>query len=468
MHLPILHQLRPYFILSAFLIRFAAGQAIGAESASTALTYGGDLRVRNEYMNNALSLSGDATGHDQDYYRIRARFWSSWMAAESLAFNARLAAEPRVWMESPSFSKQHPGRGTEWRFGLVDNLNAQWHGSFGDNWTVTGTAGRQDVQFGETGRRWLVADGTPADGSWTSFFDAARVCFDNRSAGLKFDLVALQTRAMPASNLPILGNRKTYSLTEQNEKGLILHATIDISESAQVNGYYIYKHDDRSLASGDNADIHTFGARIAVSPSEHWRCDAEAALQFGSKEDATLKWSDPGPGRRDIRAWGGNARLSYLFKDAMNNRLSLELEYLSGDDPDTREDEMFDILWGRYPRWSDAYAFACTLETGGRIAQMNNLLRIGPVWSLSPLKKLTLNASYAMLVAPESTPTRATKAELFSFSGHTRGQLWFISARYQFTRALSGLLVAEAIRQGDFYAHGNTESFIRAELSVRF
>ena len=467
MHLPKPQRLA---LLLSSLALFAAHDTIAADApASDALTFGGDLRVRNEYLNNDLTLNDSVTGHDQDYYRIRTRVWTAWKAEEFLVFNLRLAAEPRVWMESPTASKQHPSMGTEWRYGIVDCLNARWTGKFGDAWDVTSTLGRQDILLnGDPGKWWLVADGTPGEGSWTLFFDALRFTFENKPAGLKFDLVFLQSRALPDGTLPILGARKTYALTEQNERGILLYATKDVSPAFQATGYFIYKQDSRVLANGDSADIYTLGTRLVGSPAEHWHYDVEAAYQFGSKNDPSIKWATPFYGRRDLCAWGANGRVSYLFKDAMDNRVSLEFEYLSGDDPKTGKDEMFDVLWGRFPNWSDACIFAYATETGGRMGQMNNLLRIGPSWSLKPTKDFTLTAALAFLYAPESSPTRAAKPALFSFDGHDRGELWQLTAKYQFSKALSGLLVGELIHQGDFYEDNSTECFLRAEMMVKF
>lgn len=456
------------FLLPLCLTVCTAGHYASAQSTAEPLSFGGDLRVRNEYMNNSLSLTDDAVGHDQDYYRIRTRIWSAWKAADSLVFNVRMAAEPRVWTGSPTFVKQYTHSGTEWRYGIVDSLNAKWSCNVGDSWTFTGTIGRQDLQLGDPGRWWLVADGTPGDGSWTSFFDALRVTLENKAEGLKIDFVAMQNRALPDGVLPVLGDRKTYTLAEQNERGLILYVTKDVSTSLQASGYFIYKADDRVSANGDDADIYTLGARLSGNPSVNWRYDLEAAGQFGSKNDPMLKGSEAFNGRREIRAWGADAKISYLFHDSMENNISLECEYLSGDDPDTKDDEMFDVLWGRYPRWSDAYAFAYAQETGGKLTQMNNLFKIGPSWSVSPTKKLLIRSAYALLFAPESTPTRATNGNLFGRDNHMRGQLWQVSARYQFTKELSGLLVAECFKQDDFYADECLDSFLRFEMQVKF
>jgi hypothetical protein len=371
-------------------------------------------------------------------------------------------------MESPTFSKQHPGQGTEWRYAIIDGLSVRWKQDIGDSWSMVSNIGRQDILLGDPGKWWLVADGSPSDGSFTSFFDAARVTFENKASKTKIELIALRTRAMPDSNLSILGSANTYSMAEQNENGLILYATVEPLANLSCSGYFIYKHDDKVLSSGDNADIYTLGARIAGTPSEHWSYDAEAALQWGEKEDASLKWSSAGVGLRDIRAWGANASLNYLFKDSLKNKLSLSFEYLSGDDPNTKEDEMFDILWGRYPRWSDSYVFSYVKETGGRISQMNNLVRIGPSWSVSPTATLNITTTYAILLAPESTPTRATSPALFSNDGHNRGQLWQLVVSKQFTKHLSGRLCAELLSQGNFYANKDMQSFVRLELTTRF
>lgn len=454
-------------LLTLFPLENAFGQAVTSAQPDM-LTTGCDIRFRNEYMNNSLSLSDKATGHEQDYYRIRARAWAALRATQSLSFNARVTLEPRIWMESPTIARQHPGMGAEARYTIVDTLNAKWTYAVDEDWSLSLTAGRQDVQLGDVGKWWLVADGSPGDGSWTSYFDALRFTFEHKPSHTKIDLIALESRAMPDSNLPILGARSTYSLTEQNEQGLIAYVTQDITPSTQWSGYAIYKKDSKVLANGDDGETYTFGSRVSGRITDNWRYDCEGALQCGWKEDGTIKRADVVSGRRDVRAWGANARLSYLFNDSMQNKVSFECEYLSGDDPHTDNDEMFDVLWGRYPRWSDACAFAYAQETGGKLGQMNNLMRIGPSWSCSPVKPLSLSVAYALLMAPESTPTRATNAALFGFDSHMRGQLWQVVAKYQFSKKVSALVSGELVAPGDFYANKDTQSFVRVELYTRF
>ena len=456
--------------LGLFVSVVAYAETIATQApASSIFSFGGDVRFRNEYFNNDLTLNDTTAGHEQDYFRTRTRFWVSYVPVSAFTFNARLAAEPRTWMLQPTFAKQHPGLGTEWRYAIVDLLNAKWTLAPEGPWAITCTAGRQDIQLGEAGSWWLVADGTPGDGSWTTFFDALRISIENKKTKAKLDFVALSQRAVPDSNLGIIGARNTYSLTEQNEKGLMLYASIPVAPETRLDSYAFYKRDRKAFSTGDTANIYTVGSRVYGTQGEHWSYSTEAAVQGGSKTDGAIKWSGTVGKERDIRAWGTNARLTYLLKDTWSNKFNLNFEYLSGDDPKTQDkDEMFDILWGRYPRWSDAYAFAYAPETGGKIAQLNNLIRLGPSWSMSPSKTLNISAAYSILLAPEAVPTRATNSSLFSFNGHKRGDYCQLVVRQQFNKNLSGLVCLEILTQGNFYVNRDMQSFLRMEIATQF
>jgi hypothetical protein len=431
------------------------------------LVWGGDLRVRNEYFNNALTLSATTPAHEQDLFRVRARFWSTATIAPDLSFNLRLAAEPRIW-EKPAFAKQHPGTGTEWRYGIIDTFNLKWARAFGLPLTIT--AGRQDVQFGDTLNWWLVGDGTPVDGSWAFFLDSVRASLEAPEIKTKFDLVAINQHARPDTWLPILGQEGTYGLTEQNERGVILYASNKSLPDTQVDGYFIFKKDDAVFAYSDNGNIYTLGGKVSGSPSPHWRYSAEGAGQWGWKQDSSVRTPvNVGALRRDLHAYGWNTKLSYLFKDPRDNQVSLVGEYLSGDDPNTTgKDEMFDVLWGRWPRFSELYIYSYPMENSGKVAQLNNLLRVGASWSLVPVKGTTFSMTYNAWFAPESVPTRTLNPALFSCSGNFRGHFVQLVLRRQFSKHLSGNLLGELLWQGDYYVRRDTVSYLRGELLVTF
>ena len=159
------------------------------------LTWGADLRLRNEYFNNALTLNQGAIRHEQDYFRFRERLWTSIMPVTNLSVNARLATEQREWMK-PSYSSQYGTRsGLEERYVILDNANVKWNNAF--DLPLSITAGRQDIMFGDPLNWWLVADGTPGDGSWTMYFDSIRANYDAKEIKTKFDVVYIYQNALP-------------------------------------------------------------------------------------------------------------------------------------------------------------------------------------------------------------------------------------------------------------------------------
>lgn len=441
-----------------------------AKNPTDWLSWGADFRPRNEYYHEIVSLTEGDDLHEQDVTRFRTRLWATATVITNVTLNARVSAEPRLW-NKPSFVTVFKGNsGMEWRYGIIDNLNAKWDHILGTSLSIS--AGRQDVQMGDPLDWWLVADGTPADGSWTFFLDSVRMGYAADSINTKLDLIYIHQSAHPSDWLPTLGNSSEYSLVEQHERGVILYASNKSIKNTQVDGYFIYKHDDREdfsiqgnrKFSGDNADIYTLGGKITGTPAPHWLYSLEGAYQFGQKEDTILGVRDA----RQIDAFGGKGKLTYALLDPMKNQFSLTGEFLSGDDKSTDSDEMFDILWGRWPRWSELYVYSYIVETGGRIAQMNNIARIGPMWSIRPLEKLTFSAAYNVLLAPESTPTRALNPGAFSGNGNFRGHYAQTVLRYQFSKNVAAHLWGEGIWEGDYYKNRDFLSFVRAEVLFTF
>ena len=111
---------------------------------------------------------------------------------------------------------------------------------------------------------------------------------------------------------------------------------------------------------------------------------------------------------RDISAYGGKAKLNYLFRDRWNNQLSLNAEYLSGDDPDTDDkDEMLRPPLGPLAAVERALHLSLRVRNQRQDRQMNNLIRFGPAWSCNPMKGMSLSAAYNALFAPQDRPLAA-------------------------------------------------------------
>jgi phage baseplate assembly protein gpV len=436
-------------------------------------TWGADLRLRNEYMNNNIFLNESAPLHEQDYFRFRERIWASVMPLTNVSVNARFAGEQREWMK-PSAAGQYGGReGFEERYGILDNAYVKWSNIGGVPLSLS--AGRQDVQFGEPMNWWLVADGTPNDGSWTFFLDSIRAAFDAKDIQTKVDVVYIYQNARPDAWIPTLGRSSTYSpaynLTEQNEQGVILYLSNKSVKDLQIDGYFIYKRDNQAYSTGDNADIYTIGSKISGTPATNWAYSVEGAYQFGHKQDANVgaDYVNSTTDWRTINAYGANGKLTYLFRDKYNDQVSLIGEFLSGDDPNTKgTDEMFDILWGRYPRWSELYVYSYVMETSKRNGQMNNIIRFGPNWTCTPIKDTTFSATYNAMFSPVDTPTRAFSPSLFTNNGNFRGHYLQTILKHKFNDHVSAHLWGEFVWMGNYYQQRDLMTFLRAEVLFTF
>ena len=459
------------------------------------ITWGADVRLRNEYVNSALTLSDGAARHEQDYFRFRERIWASLMPVTNVSANLRLAAEQREWMKPANASqyfvvnKTVSRSGFEERYGILDNANLKWANIMDQPLSIA--AGRQDIALGDPDDWWLVLDGTPGDGSWTFFLDSIRTTYELKEAKTKFDVIYIYQNAMPDEWIPTIGESgdnmlrdgttKPYYLTEQNEQGVILYLSNKSVKDMQIDGYFIYKRDTRThtsvLSNGDNADIYTIGSKITGTPADHLSYSVEGAYQFGCKQDPMVgaAYVNSKTDWRQIDAYAAKLRVNYLFKDQMQNQVSLVGEFLSGDDPNTKgRDEMFDVLWGRWPRWTELGTWDFATETGGKYLQMNNLGRVGLNWNVTPVKGLNFNAMYNALFAPEATPTRditgtsAANPERFSKNGNFRGHYAQGILKYQWNKYVTTQVKGELLWEGNYYAQRDLMVFLRTEINLTF
>ena len=400
------------------------------------LKVGADLRFRQIYQDNRRLTERDSSG-DRVWQRYRARAWATIRPAEDLEFTIRFATEPRYFFKPDDLPEQLIREEV-----LVDQFSIRWAKALG--LPVTITAGRQDITLGDG---WLVRRGTSRDGSRTNFFDAIRTTLDLADVQTKLDLIYLRNHANSSWFIRPF-NDIDLDLSEQDETGVIVYASNRSCKDTVIDGYFIYKHDDKVAADGNNADIYTFGARVAGPAGESWKYRLEAAPQFGHKNGVT------------IHALGANSELTYLLKDKLNNRLRMGYEYRSGDSKPGGE---FDILWGRWIQWSDAFTGNVdTLE--GQSHRSANIHRLTAGWTCDPAEKLELLFDYHLLFADRNTFSGTTG---FSNNGLFRGQLLTAALNYVFNEHLKGHLKAELFCPGNYYdkTRNDVAVYLQYELS---
>ncbi|HNQ23033.1 MAG TPA: alginate export family protein [Phycisphaerae bacterium] len=404
-------------------------------------TWGFDLRLRETYIGNAITLDKRNPDHEWHWQRQRIRLWGTFTPLDNLEFNARIAWEGKHFDRPLSFANWSPTST------VFDRLNVKWKDIADTGLTLQ--AGRQDLMLGE---QWLVMDGTPLVGSSNAYFDAVRLTFDWDRIHSTLNLVYLEQDAEEDNWFRPLDDERRY-IVEHDETGAIVWFTNKSLPKTQFDAYFIYTRRTPALANGDQAEVYTVGARAGHQFQERLKGYVNLAGQFGRKNGEPLC------------AFGSLDRLSYDLDDPWKSVLRLDYEFLSGDKPGTDTNEAFDILWGRWPRFSEMYIYTYAGET--RIGDMTNLHRVALGWTGHPNAKLELCSDYHLLFADQNT---FADRPGFSGGGCFRGQLLSTVLNYKFTPWLSGQLLGEFLFPGDYYtdARNDPALFLRAQLMFSF
>ena len=428
------------------------------------LEMGADARFREHAGYNWTGLDNDQvyngkSDNNWHWQRYRLRWWTKAKLDEDNDINTRMTWEFRTYDLPPSKDQS-----TDFDEIIIDNLNWTSRNIFDSSATLI--LGRQDIKLGEG---WLVADGTPVDGSRTFYFDAARVSYDLREK-TKLDLIYVDQHPNSDWFLKPINDRNKY-VTQQQEHGAILYLTDKTFEPTQFEGYFIYKNDNpvdtpaRNFSSGSiskfsrKAEIFTFGGAVSGAISSNWNYRVEGAIQGGSAAGPAS--SNIGT-TEQLRAFGQKSNLEYCFKDPKDNKVHVTYEYLSGDDPGTTRVESFSPLWGEWPQWSELYQpYITSLEDN----QVSNLHRVAFGHKFKPNTKWEIMTDYHLLWADQNTYRGTSK---FTNSGNFRGHLLTCWARYNFTKHFKGNLVGEYFLPGSYYASGNRDNALYFHFTIEY
>lgn len=429
------------------------------------LEMGLDLRLREVYTRNMLTVSDRMEG-DKHFQRIRPRWSTKWTLDDDVTFSTRLTWE--FWNHcyprggAGAFFGQ---RSTDFDEAIFDHMNIQFRNAF--DLPLTLTVGRQDIILG-TG--WLVLDGTPADGSRTIFFDAVRGTYQ-LSDTAKLDMIYLQqyddeSKWLKPFNHSAVRDRR-HLTQNQDEKGVILYLTNNVTEDFGFDAYYMFKKDKKSGwakfwdRAGDDQETNVLGGRVFGNLDTNWSYSAEAAYQFG-------RFRPDGGDFVDQRAFGTNNKLQYSFHDKLNNEVHIGYEYMSGDDPSTSKSEKFNTMWADWPQYQrggDLQSYMWAAE--GPLGEVTNLHRFGVGHSFKPHELWTLATDYNLLWADENTLRGSTG---FSNNGNFRGHMLTGLLTYQCCKNFRTQFLLDYFIPGGYYEtpRGDQAYFARVNLEWTF
>ncbi|MEN6384219.1 MAG: hypothetical protein ABFD79_03380 [Phycisphaerales bacterium] len=434
---------------------------------------GADFRWRYVYAPNIDSLNNEAINRDYHFTRNRVRYWNKTKITDDVDFNIRWTWEFRTWDEPVRKDRNFDADEVVW-----DHFNLTVRNLF--DLPLTMVAGKQDIILG---KGWLVAEGTPLDGSRTNTFDALRFTYDVPNRDTKLDLIYVFNRADEDAWLRPFNDHDRH-FSEEDQQGAIVYLTDKSNPNLQKEAYFIYKNSNPiDTVPKDvpdpfppywprKSEIFTFGGALSgpIASSEHWKYRTEGAFQWGKKESKVSSSSELLSGNQEtFQAFGTVNRLEYHFNDKKKNILHGTFEYLSGDNPDNDKITAFDPLWGRWPQWSELYIYTYILET--RIAETTNLYRFNIGHEMMLTDKVSMSTDYHALFADENTEKdrpHPTIPLAFSSSGKFRGHLatWWL--KYQLTKNLKGHFVVEYFSPGNYYASENRDPALWTRVNLEY
>lgn len=416
--------------LLAHLIALAPdARADGASSSrpGNGVSFGGEIRLRGEGFDNALDLA-DSLRDGYSFYRFRTRAWMDANPRQGLRIYFRLGNEYR-W-----------GRG-EKESGVRD---AQGKLSLDNGWaevaipSIPGASlrfGRQDLGYGEG---FLIFDGTPADGSSSSYFDAMKLGWVRGKTAV--DLLAIKI------------DDEGFGTPARDEDLFGVYA-----HSGALDLYTLFRG-KRGETTTDNGTRHpvqqttAIGGRAALLPETGWHLAVEGAYETGSFD------------HRCERAVGGYCRAGWTSPGQFHPGIEAGGVYLSGDDPSTTRWEGWDGFYSEWPKYSELYIYTVSDFTT-RVAPNDRgaWTNLSAAWiELRARSERSVSGAVrcSLLRAPEKTGPG---------TGTDRGLLLAGQANVTLASGLQGQLLGEYLDPGDYYSSAaSTAWYGRWQLVAKF
>lgn len=430
-----------------------AGSSLNAQTSGTAnkpgdFKFSFQERIRIETWDNAVTLSRAAKAGNS-YLRNRTSVMGQWFPGETVEIAAKLTNEFRTYF-APSTNTYHFSEL------FIDQLYIKWNTKNILNGILT--LGRQNINLGEG---FVVMDGSPLDGSRSTYFNAARFdwAIDKGNTITFLGIYNPKTDDLPVINGndidPAFQGDGTWALTEQKETGFGAYYTGQLSW-ANIQSYFIrknYADPDQKLGQVEQ-DINTLGTRMSIPFSSAFNLTFEGAYQFG------------GYGDFNRNSYGGYAYLDY--KPGWNiiflpKTFTVGTVVLSGDDPNTKDNEGWDPIFSRWPKWSESYIYT-QIKEFGKPAYWSNLTSVFASLKFVFDEQISCNFDYHHMTAPQNPVVSAFPGG----TGSTRGDLFIAKLLFDISKNVTGHFLFEHLIPGDYYfGTADPSNWARMEFFIK-
>lgn len=432
--------MKRYFVTIVAAVIMLSGITVFSQESK--FKSGAALRLRYEYWGDLMDFDRNV-GKNESFLRIKPTAWASYACNSNFLLYGRLANEMKFYFSTAKFPSDNYFYEDEI---LVDNAYFDWKNI--GNLPITARIGRQDF-LGAYGEGFLIMDGTPGDGSRTFYFNAARVTWKiNDKSTVDFDYI----NDFMTDPWPVIKN-KGQLLNATTEQAVVVYGNTKVNDEISVEPYFINKIE----SSPDTLNLNTLGARVVYKQNLQ-KIRGELAYQTGKYDSGTSR-----------TGLGMYAFYTYSFKDA---KFTPDFEagyvYLSGNDPNTTDNESFDPLFSRWPWLSELFLLTLAKETGIAGYWTNlQIFRVGA--TLMPIdddKTVSANVTFSNLRANQETKKNNS---IFSNNGSLdRGNLVTVNLKKKINDRLSAYVLGEILLPGDFYTSSDYASFFRTNIDIKF
>jgi hypothetical protein len=404
-------------------------------------------RLRIETGDNYISLSKAAKA-GTSYNRVKSSVWGDWNPDESFDFNIKLTHEFRTYY-APSTNNFYMNEV------FFDQLYVKWKTNAFLNGTLT--LGRQNITLGEG---FLIAEGTPLDGSRSLYFNAGRYDWNIN----KKNVITFFGSYSPKQDniLPVINGKDielsseadgTFTLSEQNEAAGGIYYT-GVLSNFNLQSYYILKSyiDPDKALKQVNSNVHTVGSRLNVGLTKNLSTTFEGAYQFGSY------------GQYKRSAYGGYWYLDITsgWKQSFLPKIfTVGTICLSGDKPGTKDMEGWDPIYSRYPKWSDSYVYTFIHES--KIGYWSNFISIYSSIKFAVSDNMKFNFDYHHMLAPQE----GIATSFISGNGNVRGDLFIGKFNFDISKNVSGRFIWEHFMPGNYYL-GSASTYNWSQMEFTF
>jgi hypothetical protein len=248
----------------------------------------------------------------------------------------------------------------------------------------------------------------------------------------------------------------SYTLIEQSEIGSGFYYT-GIFDKLNLQAYYLRKDyvDPDTKLLQVKSGINSIGSRANYLFSPMLSGTAEGAYQFGRN------------GNSNHSSYGGYAYLDFSPKQECNfipKTITIGTIYLSGDDPKTTDNEGWDPIFSRWPKWSESYIYTQIKEFGGKVGMWSNLASLYATLKFNLDEQFNFSFDYHHLTAPQAAPAGSFPGG----TGSTRGDLFIAKLLFDVNKNVSGHILIEHFIPGNYYFKGaNSYNWGRIEFTFK-